>query len=341
MPQVAVVILNWNGKKYLEQFLPILIQHTSPDVELVVADNHSSDQSVEFIHQAYPRIRVILNPENGGFARGYNTALRQIEADYYILLNSDIEVTHGWIEPVIHLMEQDPSIGACQPKIRSYHHRTAFEYAGAAGGFLDKFGYPFCRGRIFTTLEEDTGQYDNPAEIGWATGACMFVRSKLYHQLGGMDDDFFVHMEEIDFCWRLHNNGYKVMYCPDATVYHIGGGTLPTESWRKTYFNFRNNFMLLYKNLPRQYLPTVFIVRLILDGVAAWKFLFQAGVKDFCAVARAHVSFYRSLPSLRRKRKLLRQKSMRMVYKRNIVFDYYFLRRKHFSQLPKGKFSSE
>ena len=338
MPSVAIVILNWNGKKYLEQFLPSLIEHTGSDAVIIVADNASTDDSLSFLKTNLPSIRVIQNETNGGFARGYNLALKQVEADYYVLLNSDIEVTENWLKPVISMMEEDEKIGACQPKIRSFHHRNSFEYAGAAGGYIDEYGYPFCRGRLFLTIEEDNGQYDDTVEISWASGACMFVRSKLFHQLGGLDEDFFAHMEEIDFCWRLHNYGYRVMYCPGSTVYHIGGGTLPKASWRKTYFNFRNNFMLLYKNLPSNYLFKVFALRLILDTVAAMKFLFQAGFKNFWAVARAHMSFYKALPSLRKKRKKLKHGSMKMMYKRNIVFEYYLRGKKHFSQLDPEKF---
>ncbi|MFC2101817.1 glycosyltransferase family 2 protein [Bacteroidota bacterium] len=338
MPTVAVVILNWNGKKYLEKFLPPLIEHTGTDIEIIVADNASTDDSIEFTQQHFPQIRIIHNPGNEGFARGYNLALQQVKADYYVLLNSDIEVTPDWIPPVINLMESDPNIGACQPKIRSYHQRDHFEYAGAAGGYIDEYGYPFCRGRMFLTIEKDTGQYDDQVEISWATGACLFLRSELFHRLGGFDDDFFAHMEEIDFCWRLHNYGYRVMYCPKSMVYHIGGGTLPKISWRKTYLNFRNNFMLLYKNLPSHLLFKVFATRLLLDGVAALKFLFQAGFKDFWAVGRAHLSFYLALPSLYRKRKQLKHGSMKMMYKRVVVFEYYLRRKRHFSQLDPEKF---
>jgi GT2 family glycosyltransferase len=338
MPKVAVVILNWNGKKYLGQFLPSLIEYSKADAEIIIADNHSSDGSVDFIRQEYPGIRIIENPGNDGFARGYNLALKQVETEYYILLNSDIEVTPGWISPVIATLDANPSIGAAQPKILSYADREKFEYAGAAGGFIDKFGYPFCRGRIFQTIEDDHGQYDDPVEIFWASGACLFVRASLFHSLGGFDEDFFAHMEEIDFCWRLHNAGYSVMYSPESTVYHIGGGTLPKASWRKTYLNFRNNFMLLYKNLPEKYLFRTFATRLFLDGIAAGKFLFQAGFKDFFAVARAHISFYQALPDLRKKRKTLTRQSMRNVYSRNIVAEYYLRKKRLFSDLPSGNF---
>jgi len=336
--QTAVVILNWNGKKFLEQFLPVLILHSSGQARIVVADNASTDGSVEMVRERFPEVEVILNPSNGGFSTGYNQALRQIEATYYVLLNSDIEVTEGWLTPVIDMMERDPMIGACQPKILSYHERNKFEYAGAAGGFIDKYGYPFCRGRLFTTIEEDHGQYDDEDDIFWASGACMFVRADLYHSLGGLDDDFFAHMEEIDFCWRLHNEGYKVKYCPRSTVYHIGGGTLPKVSWRKTYLNFRNNFFLLYKNLPSHRLFVTFAVRLILDALAAFKFLLEAGFKDFWAVVKAHGSFYASLPRLREKRKTLKRGCTRLIYQRCIVWDYYLLRKKRFTDLDPSKF---
>jgi len=336
--RIAVVILNWNGKNFLEKFLPALIQHIEPDTGIIVADNDSTDDSLEFLRTNYPQIRVIQNPDNGGFARGYNLALQQVEAEYYVLLNSDIEVTENWVRPVIELMEKDPLIGACQPKIRSYFEPKKFEYAGAAGGFIDKYGYPFCRGRMFLHIEEDHGQYDDTFEIFWASGACLFVKSKLYHELGGFDEDFFAHMEEIDFCWRMNNAGYKIMYCPESTVFHIGGGTLPKVSWRKTYLNFRNNFILLYKNLPDSWLVRVFAVRLLLDGIAAMKFLIQAGFKDFWAVARAHFSFYRSLSKTRQKRQSIKQGSVRNIYKGSLVFDYFILRKRKFSQLKLSKF---
>jgi len=338
LKRIAIVILNWNGKKYLEKFLPLLLQFQTNDAEIVVADNASNDGSVEFLKSFYPGIRIIIHPGNEGFARGYNLALEQIDSEYYILLNSDIEVTENWIRPVIDLMDSDPLIGACQPKIRSYLDPKKFEYAGAAGGFIDKFGYPFCRGRIFQSIEEDHGQYDDQVEIFWATGACMFVKAKLFHEFGGLDEDFFAHMEEIDFCWRLKNEGYKIMYCPSSTVFHIGGGTLPKISWRKTYLNFRNNFFLLYKNLPDDRLFKVFSTRLILDGIAAFKFLVQAGFKDFWAVSRAHLSFYRTLKRVKQKRRLLKHGSMKNVYSKNIVLEYYLKGKRKFFQLNPEKF---
>lgn len=337
--RTAVVILNWNGRKYLEQFLPILIEYSKDDAEIIVADNASTDDSVAYIEQNHPGVRIIRNPENGGFSKGYNQALAQIEAEYYVLLNSDIEVTRDWIKPVIAMMDQDPVIAACQPKIRSYYDREKFEYAGAAGGFIDKLGYPFCRGRMFMTIEEDHGQYDESTEIFWATGACLFVRAEVYHNTGGLDEDFFAHMEEIDFCWRLHNEGYKVMYCPGAIVYHIGGGTLPKVSWRKTYLNFRNNFYLLYKNLPGNLLFRTFAIRLFMDALAAFKFLIQSGYKDFWAVIKAHFAFYGALPKLYRKRKHQKKGSMHLIYRSNVVFDYYIRDKQRFSQLNKEWFN--
>jgi GT2 family glycosyltransferase len=336
--RIAVVILNWNGRKYLEKFLPVLIANTDGQAEIIVADNASTDDSVKFLKQNFPTVGLILNPVNEGFAGGYNTALKQVEADYYILLNSDIEVTANWIMPVVRLMEKDPLIAACQPKIRSYHEPEKFEYAGAAGGMMDKNGYPFCRGRIFQHIETDHGQYDDAVEVFWATGACMFVKARIFHELGGLDEDFFAHMEEIDFCWRLQNNGYKVMYCPDSTVYHIGGGTLPKISWRKTYYNFRNNFILLYKNLPSDRLAKVFLKRLVLDGIAAMRFLFTAGFKDFFAVLKAHFSFYGTLNHTRKKRRILKHLPLRNVYSRNIVFEHFLRGKKKFSDLDPSKF---
>ena len=336
--RIAVVILNWNGKSFLEKFLPSLLANSSKEAEVIVADNASTDDSVLFLRSAYPQIRIIQHDHNFGFAKGYNLALAQVEADYYVLLNSDIEVTPGWIEPVIELMESDSSIAACQPKIRSYYEPQKFEYAGAAGGFIDKYGYPFCRGRFFQSIEEDHGQYDDICEIFWATGACMFVKASLFHQYGGLDEDFFAHMEEIDFCWRLKNEGYRIMYCPSSVVYHIGGGTLPKVSWRKTYLNFRNNCNLLYKNLPSNLLLEVFAKRLVLDGIAATKFLVTAGFKDFFAVSKAHFSFYRSLGKTKQKRKKLKQGQVTNIYQKNVVFEYYLRGKKKFTDLDPGKF---
>ena len=341
MKKVAVVILNYNGKSFLERFLPKVIASCDPAwVEVVVADNASTDGSVAFMRERFPSTRLIENGSNGGFATGYNLALRQVEAQYYVLLNSDIEVAPGWIEPVVGMMDADPQIAACQPKVRSFGRPDEFEYAGAAGGFIDKYGYPFCRGRVFQHLEVDKGQYDTPLEVFWATGACMFVRAGLYHQLGGLDDSFFAHMEEIDLCWRLKNEGYKVFCCPQSVVYHIGGGTLPKNSPRKTYLNFRNNLSLLVKNLPEQRLVRTILYRILLDWVAAFKFLAEGCPNDFRMVFKAHWDFYKRLASLREKRKTADHRAVSCVYQRNIVFDHIVRKKVRFSDLDPADFST-
>ena len=330
--------MNWNGREFLRKFLPTVILHSAGVAEVIIADNASTDSSIEFMQQNHPDIQIIQNLTNGGFAKGYNDAFAQVEADYFVLLNSDIEVTKNWIGPVVELMENDPTIAACQPKIRSYYNREMFEYAGAAGGFIDKFGYPFCRGRLFQTLEKDHGQFDDTTEIFWATGACMFVRADLYKNFGGLDKDFFAHMEEIDFCWRLKNAGYRIMYCPQSTVFHVGGGTLPKQSALKTYLNMRNNIVLLYKNLPAEDLLTVFFTRLCLDAVAAFKFLIDGGVQDFYAVFKAHIYFYRTYLRHRKKRKAIHQHKVSQIYRGNLVLEYFLRKRHHFNDLPKDHF---
>jgi len=331
--KIAVVILNWNGKTFLEKFLPNVVECSADVAEVIVADNASTDDSVDFLKQHFPTIRLIQNAENGGFSKGYNDALKQIDADYFVLLNSDIEVTKNWIQPVIDLMESDSKIAVCQPKIRSYHEREKFEYAGGAGGFIDKFGYPFCRGRIFDTTEIDTGQYDDVCEIFWATGAAMFVKASIYKEFGGLDEDFFAHMEEIDFCWRVKNAGYKVMYCPDSTVFHVGGGTLPKSSSRKTYLNFRNNLSLIYKNSSNRFF--VFFMRSMLDEVAALKFLLGGSFGDFAAVYKAYFHFFKMLPKNRKKRKQQKTICKKLVGLSpfSIVWKYYIQQRKKFDQL--------
>ncbi|MDT8393955.1 MAG: glycosyltransferase family 2 protein [Bacteroidales bacterium] len=343
MPKTAVVILNWNGIRYkhLSTFLPKVIEHSSADAEVIVADNHSTDNSVAWVKENYPGLRIIENPTNAGFATGYNLALRQIEADYYVLLNSDIEVTGNWISPVIELMEKDHSIAACQPKILNQNEgfRNEFEYAGAAGGFIDKYGYPFCRGRLFQHLEKDEGQYNDIKEIFWATGACMFVRADVYHELGGLDDDFFAHMEEIDLCWRMKNEGHRIMYCGESAVYHVGGGTLPKKYPKKTYLNFRNNLSLLFKNLPGERLIKVYIARIFLDSIAALKFLAEGSFMSFVAVTRAHISFLRTYRKTIKKRRATQHKHVSCIYYGNIAFDHYLRNKKHFPELPAAKFS--
>lgn len=340
MKKVAVVILNWNGQKFLEKFLPNVLRYSSDVADVIVADNDSSDNSVDFLIKNFPEVQIIRNKINGGFAKGYNDALFQLDHKYFILLNSDIEVSENWIRPIIDLMEKDENIAACQPKILSYSEPEKFEYAGAAGGFIDKYGYPFCRGRIFNHLENDLGQFDDTIEIFWATGACMFVRSEIYKKIGGLDNDFFAHMEEIDFCWRLKNLGYKIIYCSQSKVYHVGGGTLPKISSRKTFLNFRNNFFMLYKNLPSNKLFPVISSRLFLDGVAAFKFLIEGDFKDIWAVSKAHFSFYFSYFKTRKKRRSLpKQLPASCVYQGNIVLEHYLKHKKLYSELEQSKFS--
>jgi len=307
--KIAVVILNWNGKDWLEKFLPTVIKHSS-DTEIIVADNGSTDDSISFLSANFPTVRIVNNKENLGFAGGYNKALNQIHAKYYVLLNSDVEVTEDWIAPIINLMDSDKNIAACQPKLLDFNNRTKFEYAGASGGFIDNLGYPFCRGRIFGSLEEDSGQYNEAIEVFWATGACIFVRAEAFWEVGGFDEEFFAHQEEIDLCWRFKNKGYKVMVEPKSVVYHVGGGTLDTGSPFKTHLNFRNNLKMLFKNLP---LPSLFVVipiRLLLDAVAAITFLKQKnGFSHFFAIVRAHFAFYFAIPKLMAKRHKINQKN--------------------------------
>ncbi len=338
---IAIVILNWNGRGFLERFLPSVITY-STIAQIIIADNHSSDDSVAYIKNNYPQIKLILLEENYGFTGGYNKALKEVKADIYVLLNSDVEVTPGWLDPVINLMNGDDKIAVCQPKIRSYHDQELLEHAGASGGFIDYLGYPFCRGRIYNYLEEDRGQYNDEREIFWATGACMFIRSAIFHQLGGFDDDFFAHMEEIDLCWRIHRGGYKIMVQPASVVYHVGGGTLPKHNPRKTYYNFRNNLMMIHKNQIAPHVWWILIVRLFLDGLAGIKFLLEGHAADCMAVLKAHFYFYKHFT----RRQKLREQSLPdrnhklpNVYQKNIVLAYYVLGKKKFSELQQDKFS--
>jgi GT2 family glycosyltransferase len=333
MNKIAVVILNWNGRKLLEQFLPSVISFSSK-ATIYVADNKSTDDSVDFLKNTYPQISIIQIPTNQGYSEGYNIALKQIKAEYYVLLNSDVEVTNGWLDPIINILDNDSSIAACQPKIKSFHERNKFEYAGAGGGFIDKWGYPFCRGRIFDTIETDEGQYNDTREVFWATGACLFVKAHAYHQIGGLDKDFFAHMEEIDFCWRLQRAGYKVYYCGDSEVFHVGGGSLNKSNPRKTYLNFRNNISLLYKNLPEKNFYSILTFRLFLDGIAGTKFLVTEGPSHCFAVIKAHLSIYKNLPNLREKRKLIKGRDYtHNIYPASIVYEYFVGQKKKFSDL--------
>lgn len=334
-PKVAVVVLNWNGKKFLEQFLPSVLCSTYPNLEIIVADNASSDNSVSFVKQIFPTITIVVNQENYGFARGYNEALKHVDADYYVLLNSDVEVEHNWIEPVIEAMEHDPLIAVAQPKLKAFADKGSFEYAGAAGGFIDKYGYPFCRGRIFDSLEQDNGQYNTPSEIFWASGAAFFIKRKAWLEVEGFDADFFAHMEEIDLCWRLKNKGYKIVFCPNSTVYHVGGGTLDAENPYKTYLNFRNNLAMLLKNLPSNKKFPILFIRFWLDFISLLKFLADGKYKQARAINKAHTAFLGSL-SKHHKKRLGNYKGFNSAgfYKGSIVWDYFVKKRQLFTELP-------
>ncbi len=332
---VAVVILNWNGKALLEKLLPGVIQHT-PGASIYVADNCSTDNSIEFLRENYPEVSVILNETNCGFSEGYNRALFSLTEDYFVLLNSDVEVTPHWLEPMLEILKSDSSIACCQPKIKDYYNRENFEYAGAAGGYIDRFGYPFCRGRLFTSLEPDEGQYDDAREIFWASGACMLIRASLYKECGGLDASFFAHMEEIDLCWRLINRGYKIYYTPKATVYHMGGGTLSKISPRKTYLNFRNSLWVLLKNLHTRELVSTIFIRLILDGIAGIKFIVEGKSSHCLAIIKAHFYCYYSLKNVLSKRKNTTPKTLKYlpaVYRRSVVHDFFLLKKRKFSDL--------
>ncbi len=334
-PSVAVVILNWNGKSFLEKFLPSVISATYPNLQVVVADNASSDDSLFFLRQQYPQINIIVNPANEGFAKGYNLALSKIESDYYILLNSDVEVTPGWIEPIINLMEKDKNIAACQPKLLSYHNKKEFEYAGASGGWLDRFGYPFTRGRIFDHCELDHGQYDDAIPCFWATGAAMFVRSKVYHELGGLDEYFFAHQEEIDLCWRMQLHGYKIYVEPKSVVYHVGGGTLPKGNSRKVFLNFRNNLIMLSKNLPISKAITIIPIRFALDALAAYRGLLKGDIGSWVAIAKAHFAFFKWIFFIRKKNIKIKSINYQLYgfYKGSIIWQYFIKKRYTFSEI--------
>lgn len=316
----------------LERFLPSVTAHSGA-AEVIVADNGSTDDSLAFLSIHYPTLRVIPMDRNYGFAEGYNRALAQVEADYYVLLNDDVEVTPHWIEPVVELLEQNPQAAVAQPKLLMYDQRDTFEYAGAAGGYIDRYGYPFCRGRLFNTVERDEGQYDQPCEIFWASGAALFVKASVWKRLGGLDGDFFAHMEEIDFCWRCKNAGYSVLYCPDSTIYHVGGGTLPKSSPFKTQLNFRNNLSMLYKNLPANRRKRVLAVRIVLDWVAALSFLTGGKIGECKAVFKAHREYRKWKPALKAKRDSIDPHEVDCVYNGRLLIDYHLLHRRKFSDL--------
>lgn len=338
MKEVSIVILNWNGLMHMEKFLPALLEHTiHPGAEIVVADNGSEDGSLDFLKKEYPGIRIIALEKNHGFSGGYNRAAEHIDARYLLLLNSDIEVTPGWLEPMLEQMDRDASVGACTPKIRDFKRRTHFEYAGAAGGFIDRYGYPFCRGRIFDHLEEDLGQYDDPADLFWGSGACLMVRTDLYRETGGLDEQFFAHIEEIDLCWRLQRMGYRIRFIPSSTVYHVGGATLQRGHPFKTFLNFRNNLLLLHKNLPAKGRSRTLFTRMILDGISAFRFLLQGAVKDFMAVFRAHIAFYGMKSSYKGMKNPNKYPENDIIvggiYPGSIVLDFFLKNKRKYSDL--------
>lgn len=335
----AIVILNWNGRKFLEKFLPSVIASSYQHKQIIVADNASTDDSIQFVQQFYPQVSIIQNSRNEGFAKGYNTALKQVKADVYVLLNSDVEVTPGWMEPVIELMEKDKTIAACQPKILAYHKKDQFEYAGASGGWIDQFGYPFLRGRIFDDCETDQGQYDAAGPCFWASGSALFFRSSVYHELGGLDEFFFAHQEEIDLCWRAQLAGYKIFVQPASVVYHVGGGTLPKGNSLKTFLNFRNNLIMLSKNLPAGAALWKLPFRILLDAVSAWRGLLSGDSGYFFAICKAHIHFLAWF-FFRRKQSVFPVKKNGKLhgwYNGTVVWDYFIKKKKTFSEIIERK----
>lgn len=337
--ETAIVILNWNGKGFLERFLPSVIR-TANGAQVVVADNASTDDSVTFLQSHFPEIQLIQNDANGGFAKGYNDALKHVDAKYYLLLNSDIEPAENWLDPLVEIMK-DETVAGCQPKVLAYNQKTHFEHAGASGGFMDINYFPFCRGRMFAEVEEDQGQYDSKQEIFWATGACLMIRSKCFHEVGGFDEDFFAHMEEIDLCWRLKRKNYRFIIEPKSVVYHVGGGTLPYNSPRKTFLNFRNSLFMLTKNHQGLLFPKLFW-RMAIDGVAAVSFLAKGEFKQFGAVFKSHMAFYGKLRTFLKKRRDLKKTSTTFnrtgLFRGNLLWNYYVKGVKKYSDLNKRLF---
>ncbi len=330
--KTAIVILNWNGKKLLEQFLPSIINFSSQEAEVYVADNASSDDSIDFIKQNHPSVKIIQNNTNGGYAKGYNDALQHIEADVYCLLNSDVEVSENWLTPILTTLKKEPNTAIIQPKILSFKDKTKFEYAGAGGGFVDLYGYPYCRGRVFNHLETDNGQFNDTSTIFWASGACLFIRSEVYHQLHGFDEDYFAHQEEIDLCWRAQNEGFTIKYVGTSTVYHVGGATLQETNPHKTYLNFRNSLLNVVKNVPKQWFLFVIFSRLILDGIAGVKFMIELRPIHTWAIIKAHFSFYANFFKFLGKRRKL-QKKLNYNLHTSIVWQYFALGITKFNKL--------
>lgn len=337
-PKVAIVILNWNGRKYLEEFLPAVLQTQYENLEIIVADNGSDDDSVPFLLHNFPGVRVIQLNRNFGFAGGYNQALKEVSADYFAILNSDVKVTPGWIKFIIKLMEGDRQIVACQPKILSLRNTALFEYAGASGGWMDQFGYPFCRGRVFDLCEPDLHQYEDAAEIFWASGAAMITRAKEFNEAGGFDPYFFAHQEEIDLCWRFKNQGYKIFVEPKSVVYHLGGGTLGQESPRKLFLNFRNNLIMMYKNLGGTERFTKLCARMVLDGIAGVRFLLTGQFYLCATIVKAHFAFYKWIAMVKKGRfQKTPMKNLTGVFGGSIVFNYYLKKKKLFSEIVRTK----
>ncbi|MGB5228532.1 MAG: glycosyltransferase family 2 protein [Eudoraea sp.] len=329
----AIVILNWNGEALLERYLSLVVQY-SGDADIYLADNASTDGSVAFVKENFPNVNLIQNSSNNGFAKGYNDALKQVDADIYCLLNSDVEVTPGWLDPIKDAFVKFPDASIIQPKILDLLKRDYFEYAGAAGGFLDQFGYPFCRGRIFQAIEKDEGQYDDTTEIFWATGASMFIKSDVFDSLGGFDEDYFAHQEEVDLCWRAQNKGLKVYYVGASYVYHLGGSTLSNMNPKKTFLNFRNSLFSITKNLPRKKAFPIIFVRLFLDGIAAIRFIFQLKPVHSWAILRAHLSYYRHFGKMYKKREKVNFVPLYYITK-SIVWSYFVYQVKNFNILVK------
>jgi GT2 family glycosyltransferase len=328
--KTAVVILNWNGAKLLQQFLPSVLQY-SGDATIYVADNASTDTSIAVLKNEFPTVKIIENTGNYGFAKGYNEALKCVEEPYYALVNSDIEVTENWLQPIETIFNNEPNTAIIQPKLLDYKKKTHFEYAGAAGGFIDKYGFPFCRGRIFDTLEEDLGQYDTETEIFWATGACFFIRKEVFRSLQGFDGDFFAHQEEIDLCWRANNVGHTIKYCPTSVVYHVGGATLNEANPMKTFLNFRNSLLMLTKNLPKEKLVPIIFIRMCLDGLAGVQFLFQGKVTHTFAILKAHFYFYHLIGRNLKKRN--NSQKTDYYYTKSIVWNYFVQKKNTFKRI--------
>ena len=330
--KIAIIILNWNGQKLLAKFLPSVVNFSSQKADIYIADNASTDGSIAYVQEFFPAIKIVENATNGGYAKGYNDALQMIEADIYCLLNSDVEVTENWLDPILKVFKADEKTAIIQPKLLDFKDKTKFEYAGAGGGFVDLYGYPFCRGRIFNHLETDQGQFNDETDIFWASGACLFIRSKIYHQLEGFDEDYFAHQEEIDLCWRTQNIGYKVKYVGTAAVYHLGGATLQETNPQKTYLNFRNSLLNVVKNVPKKWLLFVVFSRLLLDGVAGVKFMIELRPIHTWAILKAHLSFYKNFYKFLKKRKILSKKPAYNLYT-SIVWQHFALKRKVFNDL--------